>query len=319
MTDIRERLAQLTPEQRKLLDRLAAAKAAQNTAPPLADEVRIDSDRFQFEGSMLRDQDQVRRFYDTVSHQLDASPFSEHARFLNYGYVANDNPQLAPHRPPPGQVNRNGIRLVLELIGDAAIAPAQDILDVGCGRGGTASVVRTHFEPRSVVGLDLAPAAIAYCNRTQGGADARFLVADAEHLPFRNASFHVVTNVESSHCYARIQDFFFDVYRVLRPNGCFLYTDLIAEEDIQRHEASLQDLGFTRERMQDITSNVLLSCDETAGAHARAFHQDNEQSLIDSFLGVPSSALYRAMKDGSQRYLLYRWRKRAPQHDGAMS
>lgn len=309
MTDLDQRLAQLSPERKRLLDRLAAAATPKSLEAELDDDARIDSDRFDFEGEALRDEEQIRRFYDAVSRQLDVTPFAEHAKFLNYGYVANDNPEHARVRPKPGEVNRNAIRLILELVGDADIGSDHDVLDVGCGRGGTASVLRSRFGPRRVVGLDLAGRAVAFCQRTQGGADASFLLGTAEALPFGAASFDVVTNVESSHCYLHIEDFFFEVHRVLREGGYFLYTDLIADEDLASREAFLVDLGFAQERRQDITSNVLLSCDETAGAHARAFHGENDQALMDSFLGVPSTALYDAMKDGTQRYLMYRWRK----------
>jgi SAM-dependent methyltransferase len=316
MSGLDRRVARLSPERRRLLERLVPPGAVAEDPSSLSEEMPIDTTQFDFEGDKLRDQDQVRRFYEAVSTQLDAGPFAEHAKFLNYGYVANDNPQHARFRPSPGRVNRNSIRLVLELIGDAAINPEHEVLDVGCGRGGTSAVLRSHFSPRRVVGLDLARTAVAFCHRTQRGADACFLVASAEDLPFAESSFDFVTNVESSHCYERINDFFVAVHSVLRDGGCFLYTDLIEEAHIEVREVFLQSLGFERERKQDITSNVLLSCDETATAHARAFHDRNDPSLIESFLGVPSSALYDAMKDGRQRYLMYRWRKGDPGEPG---
>lgn len=307
MADVDERLAGLSADRRRLLQRLRESRDA--GALPLPEAARIDAERFQFDGAMQRDQGQVQRFYDAVSRQLDAGPFADHARFLNYGYVPNDNRQHARWRPPAGQPGRNAVRLVLELIGDVDIGAAHAVLDVGCGRGGTVALLREHCGPRLVVGLDLAPAAVAFCRRTQSGPGVHFLTGSAEALPVATGSVDCVTNVESSHCYGRIHDFLTEVHRVLRDGGSFLYTDVIAREDVMPREDFLESLGFSREFVQDITSNVLLSCDETAAAHVRAFHHENDRSLIDSFLGVPSSALYEAMKDGRQRYLMYRWRK----------
>lgn len=309
MADTDARLAGLSPERRLLLKRLAAARSA--AAAALPDEARIDAERFRYEGTTSHDQALVQRFYDAVSRQLDASPFADHAQFLNYGYVANDNAQSARLRPPPGHPNRNSVRLVLELIGDTPIGPTDDVLDVGCGRGGTAAVIRELFPPRLMVGIDLSPTAIAFCRRTQVGDNVRFLTASADALPLPSERFDVVTNVESSHSYARLGDFLAEVHRVLRPGGVFLYTDVIAREEVATREADLAALGFTCERTQDITSNVLLSCDETAATRVRAFHRESDPALMDAFLGVPSSILYEAMKDGSQRYLIYRWRKPA--------
>jgi SAM-dependent methyltransferase len=315
MSGVHERLAGLPPERLRLLERLASAGA--RVTAPLPDNALIDAEGFGSTAETSRDPRQVQRFYRAVSLQLDASPFAEHARFLNYGYVPNDNEQHARARPTAGEVNRNAIRLILELIGDADIQGAADVLDVGSGRGGTAAVLQEHFAPVRVVGVDLVPAAAAFSRRTRPAASVHFLAGDAQSLPFPAARFDWVTNVESSHCYPRVDDFFREVHRVLRPGGGFLYTDLIAHDDVEPREALLEQLGFRREHARDITSNVLLSCDDGAARHARAFRRENDPSMIESFLGVPSSALYEAMKDGRQRYLLYRWRKHVP-HGGSV-
>ena len=73
--------------------------------------------------------------------------------------------------------------------------------------------------------------------------------------------------------------------------------------------AELRALGFDLQREEDITANVLLSCDETASTHARAFSEANDRAVMDAFLGVPSSRTYREMTCGVQRYVLFRLEK----------
>jgi ubiquinone/menaquinone biosynthesis C-methylase UbiE len=77
-----------------------------------------------------------------------------------------------------------------------------------------------------LVGVDLAPEAVVFCRKVHRRA-ARFEVGDAEHLPFDDGAFDVVTNIESSHTYPNLRAFFAEVRRVLVSGGRFLSTDLL--------------------------------------------------------------------------------------------
>ena len=96
------------------------------------------------------------------------------------------------------------MRLALELIGDTDLQD-RAVLDVGCGRGGTVALMVERFGAKATR-VDLAPEAIAFCRKTH--ANARFEVGDAEHLPFDDGTFDVVTNIESSHTYPNLRAFF---------------------------------------------------------------------------------------------------------------
>ncbi len=307
MDDPRARLARLSPEKQRLLERLAARERATPRPGPAAviDETRFDFDKE--EG--IKEKSDIRAFYDAVNGQLNASELAGFSLFLNYGYVENDAPSFAQSRPSASTLGKNAVRLVLELVGDFPLRSSQRVLDVGCGRGGTVSVLRRYFEVGPVTGLDLSSVAIDFCARAHGDEATHFLVGDAEHLPFDDASFDVLTNVESSHAYPDPDAFFRQASRVLKPGGVFLYTDIVATQDRKAREAFLATLGLFPEHFRDITSNVLLSCDETAASHTRAFRSDNSAAIMERFLGVRGTALYDAMKDGTQKYLLYRFRK----------
>jgi len=305
MTDIDRRLDKLSPAKRRLLEQLLDKKRK----AAAAEDAIINEGDFAFDGDKLRDKEEVRRFYDSVSRQLNQADFARFSIFLNYGYVPNDNPQHSPVELPAQTLNKNTTRLILELIGDCELTPQSTLLDVGCGRGGTIRVIREHFEVGSVMGVDLAPAAIEFCRQTHTYANTRFEIGDAENLPVEDRSIDVVTNVESSHCYPNIGAFYTEVRRVLRPQGRFLYTDLIATEELSEHRQMLKDSGFVIEHRRDITSNVLLSCDETAARNARAFSDANDSGIMGNFLGLPDTGLYSAMKNGYQKYMLYRFCK----------
>ncbi|MCP4347293.1 MAG: class I SAM-dependent methyltransferase [Desulfobacterales bacterium] len=314
MSDLSTRISNLSPEKRKLLELLAGKEDVQpldqqENKPPAG----LKQERLLFPSKKegLPKKDEVKDFYNSVSSQLNASPFGEHSIFLNYGYVPNNNPQYSQVRLPDIYMNKNPTRLVLEVIGDCMLHPEHEVLDIGCGRGGTVSVFRKFFNVRKVTGVDLSPNAILFCRKVHTCPETYFMEGDAENLSFEDQSFNIVTNIESSHTYGDITAFYNEVYRVLKPGGYFLYTDLISCEDIEKYLNILQGLGFAVERKQDITSNVLLSCDDIANTHSRAYSENNDSELIENFLAMPDSPVYNEMKNGNSEYLLFKLHKKA--------
>ena len=60
------------------------------------------------------------------------------------------------------------------------------------------------------------------------------VVGDCENLPFAENSFDVVICCESFHHYPNPQDFFNNVYRVLRPNGRLILRDMTMSSELVR-------------------------------------------------------------------------------------
>jgi acyl transferase domain-containing protein/SAM-dependent methyltransferase/acyl carrier protein len=237
------------------------------------------------------DKGRIRRFYESVNHQLDGTDFGRFSYFLNYGYVADGGPELAAYPLPEHALNRSSVKLVLEVLGDAPIA-GREVLDVGCGRGGTAVVMRDFARPRSIAAVDLAPSALRYCRRAHPYPDLHFIEADAEELPFGDSRFDVVTNIESSHLYPQVERFFRGAFRVLRSGGSFLYADLAPAGAMQRHLAMLQEIGFRVDRERDVTRNVVLSCDRIAANRRGAYRSEGDGEVLSEFLSAPGSQVY---------------------------
>lgn len=322
MPELADRLASLSEDKRRLLERLlgqkeppgattrtggavpevaAAPSAAVGGPGPRASGVEASAGSGEVKAS-------YRRFYDAVNGQLDASVFGPFSFFLNYGYVPDLGPQRSAIQLPDHFVNKNSVRLMLEVIGDCDLRDRR-ILDVGCGRGGMVFVVKHFFAPRSIQGVDLSPNAIAFCRTNHRHENVRFDEGDAERLPFEDDRFDVVTNVESSHSYPNLDVFYAEVFRVLVPGGCFLYTDVMPMEAIPANLASLKKVGFTIEVECDITANVLLSCDEVARARVGAFDAGNDRELMHNFLAAPGSQVYDDMQARRWSYRIYRFRK----------
>ncbi|MBS0431111.1 MAG: SDR family NAD(P)-dependent oxidoreductase [Proteobacteria bacterium] len=242
-----------------------------------------------------------RDFYDDVTRRLQTSGVGEASFFLNYGYVSKTGDDEARFEVPERVFNRNSVRLVFELIGNAALK-GKRVLDVGCGRGGMVALMAETLLARAV-GMDLSPEAIAFCRRTHKHG-TKFEVGDSENMPFKDRTFDVVTNVESSHTYPNLRAFYGEVGRVIRSKGMFLYTDLLPVGRWLEVRALLAPLGFKILSERDITQNVLASCDDVAATRAQAF--GGHDAMIDNFLAVPGSAVYEQMSSGAWQYRILR-------------
>jgi ubiquinone/menaquinone biosynthesis C-methylase UbiE len=249
-----------------------------------------------------------RQFFDTINTQLDQTMFGEFSYFLNFGYIPDDNPQLAAVTLPERAVNRNSAKLVLEVIGNCPLDQKR-VLDVGCGRGGTATVVNQFFTPHRFTGMDLSGNAVAFCARTHRYPGFRFIQGDAEKLPVRTGSINAVINIESSQSYPDIRAFYCEVFRVLAEGGHFLYTDVRPVRQMAEWTGLLQTIGFTVEADRDITSNVLLSCEDVAKQRKNAYASGSTQSVMDNFLGAPGSQVYEEMKSRRWSYRILKLRK----------
>lgn len=327
MDDLAKRLAELPPDKRAALIKLLKSRAA-----PAASTEQTNGDSShahagasspslveQNETQLVLDTSYqnppsevkagYKRFYDAVSTQLNGNVFGQFSYFLNYGYASDGQPEFAAVELPEHYINKNSVKLVLEVIGDCPV-DGKRVLDVGCGRGGTVHVFKSFFKPATVTGLDLSSAAIEFCKKAHKGENISFYEGDAENLPFADGSFDIVTNLESSHSYPHIHRFYSEVARVLAPGGHFLYTDTLGVQQMASCIAYLQHIGFDVERDRDITNNVLRSCDEVASTRVQAFDSGNDSQLMGNFLATPGSNVYEEMQSGRWTYRILKLRKR---------
>jgi phthiocerol/phenolphthiocerol synthesis type-I polyketide synthase E len=307
--DLSDRPAPGPPERRRQLSDLLRARTKPGGRDPLPDDTGLNVPPLLLDARPPSEPSAVKadykQFYDAVSSQLNASGFGQFSYFLNYGYVSDGGTDHSVVGLPARFFNKNSVRLVLELIGDCPI-DGSEVLDVGCGRGGTIYALKKFFEPATLTGLDLSTTAIEFDRRAHGDSRTLFHQGDAENLPFADESFDVVTNVESSHSYPNVDRFYAEVYRVLRPGGFFLYTDVLAVQQITTVLAELDRLGFRLEVNRNITNSVLLSCDEVAEARVEAFGHRNDPGLMQNFLATPGSQVYDEMRTGRWEYRIFR-------------
>lgn len=224
--------------------------------------------------------------------------------FLNLGYVPNDAPQHALRGPERPMLNRFSTKLLFEVLGDCNL-DGRVTFEVGCGRGGNLAMIHRYYTPQILMGADLSVSNAEFCQRNHALGCGGFVVADAEHLPFRDQAAHVVLNIESSHYYPHRERFFDEVYRVLASGGDFLYADILSAQTFERAHHYLATIGFAVTRHVDISENVLLSC--------TAIHQLREsgrrRAFYDTFNVIPGSPEFEALEAGKTRYAILAFRK----------
>ncbi len=142
----------------------------------------------------------------------------------NYGYAPadGDHPQRFQHAMY--------LQLLDRLREERGLRPGLKLLEVSCGRGGGLNALRSAAGEIDATGLDVAESAVAFCRRTYGENEAlRFVQGSALDLPFPDATFDVVLNVEASNDYGDRPRFFREAARVLKPDGLLLYADTMKQ------------------------------------------------------------------------------------------
>jgi ubiquinone/menaquinone biosynthesis C-methylase UbiE len=236
-------------------------------------------------------------------YQLLAARYREPGwTFMNYGFR---EPGAAPRAlEAADEADRSWIQLYDTVAGAVPLA-GRDVLEVGCGRGGGASFVARYHGPRRLVAVDVAPRAVELCRARHAVPALSFEVGDAERLPFAAAAFDAVLNVESSHCYGRIGDFFREARRVLRPGGAFLYADFRPREEVDAWRAALVGAGFRLEAERELTPGVVaaLDADDERKRSIIASVVDRPLAgIFRQFAGLRGTAIYDELRTGALQY-----------------
>jgi SAM-dependent methyltransferase len=225
--------------------------------------------------------------------------------FMNYGYRVPDGEAAAPlPLAADDEDDRSCIQLYDAVARGAPIA-GRDVLEVGCGRGGGAAYVARALDPRRMVAVDLSARAVALCRRRFAHPRLWFEVGDAEQLPFGDATFDVVLNVESSHCYGHFDRFLREVRRVLRPGGHFLYADFRPRDEVPVWRASLQTAGFVVIAERDLRPGVVAALDADDVQKRSLIGRIVDRPLagiFGEFAALAGSELNAALRNGELAY-----------------
>ena len=229
-------------------------------------------------------------------------------RFMNYGFVDEEGPVLDLVDEP----YRLFIQLYEMNIRNIELNNKQ-VLEVGSGRGGGASWIAKSKKPSNLIGVDFSKEAVSLCNNWYEQNNLKFLEGNAQDLPFDADSFDIVYNVESSHCYGDINKFVSEVFRVLRKDGYFWWTDFRDEETMKKTEEIFLNVGFSVASKKEITDEVVDALDMINDAKKERITELVPRTIrrsFETFAGVQGTPVYDSLKSGKLKYYRYQMVKK---------
>lgn len=223
---------------------------------------------------------------------------------MNYGYAS-----LEPASDLRLEVSDESDRLCIQLYQHAirdVVLREKDVLEAGSGRGGGASYISRYLRPLSVTGLDLSQEAVDLCTRHRKAPGLTFIQGDAQSMPFPDASFDAVINIESSHCYPSMGRFLSEVHRVLRPRGSLLFADLRTSDGLDVLHRQFEASHLILQREDDITANVLMALRLDNDRKLQLIHDLIPWPLrrpFRAFAGIEGTTNYVGFENGTRRYI----------------
>jgi tocopherol O-methyltransferase len=164
------------------------------------------------------DKNKVIEHYDLVSPYY-RSLWGEH---LHHGYwIRGDESK-----------EQAQIQLIEHLAQLARVKPGSDILDIGCGFGGSSLYLAKKYNA-TVTGITISPVQVDMAAKAAAReqVDAKFHLMDAEAMSFQQP-FDLLWSVESISHYQNREKFFASAARLLNPGGCFAITDWFKRENL---------------------------------------------------------------------------------------
>lgn len=147
----------------------------------------------------------------------------------------------------------------------------QKILDTGCGLGSGTGIIAKLYKDAHVVGINISEKQVSFAKKTNPDID--FQVMDATKMLFPTASFDLIISVEAAFHFNTRKDFLEQAYRMLRPGGQLIFSDMLfhntewvgswsvpAENlitDINIYKKACVDIGFEILQCRDIKATTL--------------------------------------------------------------
>lgn len=111
---------------------------------------------------------------------------------------------------------------LLSRLADLLLPPVGTALDIGCGTGKLTRQLQP-FSQR-LIALDLAPGMLAHARASHGDAISHFLCADADALPFADASLNLVFSNFALQWSADLPRLIRQMKNLLKPGGVLLFS-----------------------------------------------------------------------------------------------
>jgi ubiquinone/menaquinone biosynthesis C-methylase UbiE len=157
-----------------------------------------------------------------------------------------------------------------ELLDRVQLHAGDRVLDIGCGTGTFAVLLKQKFPAVEVVGLDPDPRALSRArSKTQGaGVSVHFDQGFADAMPYPAGTFKAVFSSFMFHHleHENRENTLREVFRVLQPGGAFYLLDFEFAHSAKAHGIRL---FHSRHRLQDNSERRIMELMEQAGFSER--------------------------------------------------
>lgn len=157
------------------------------------------------------------------NHASVTQSFGQH---VHWGYWSNPEHAICDDQ----DFAQAAEQLSKELWQLSSLQDGEDLLDVGCGFGGTLASLNQSFQNLKMSGLNIDSRQLQRAQQNlipRAGNEISLTQADACKLPFADASFDRVLAVECIFHFPSREDFLQEAYRVLRHGGTLTLSDFI--------------------------------------------------------------------------------------------
>ena len=184
--------------------------------------------------------------------------------FMNYGYAdlnKDQYPIISKNLLPAHSEWYYQSNLYIYLLSLVKLN-YQNILDVGCGKGGGVSIYKEYYNFNSITGIDSNSNYIKYCNKKL--PEIKFINNDILNSPFNNNSFDIITGVQIVEYFNDNSDKLFSLFkefkRILTSKGVLLLTiHQYNTKDFSLTKDIIENNGFYISKEIDISKNILYS------------------------------------------------------------
>jgi ubiquinone/menaquinone biosynthesis C-methylase UbiE len=191
------------------------------------------------------------------------------------------------------------------------------ILDLGCGRGGTTSLLARYFAPEQIIGIDewLFPLDFGAARNES----LRFIDMNPARLELEDGSVDAIFCFAGTTGFDNRRLFFRDARRVLKPGGSLIVAETLFSRAHLRetrgrfrtnyisspakYAARLQEAGFSTERMDDIISQSLYAFCRHASHQFRQFYRNKD--MTEAEFSAAMNQVARALLFTQNQFLLH--------------